>query len=652
MPIHKIDILPSGNTNNIVTGSLMMTYSENNTEFNNARCRFSFEVTRPSSIELEDVEVLEPTDGQYLLPIFSGSTIQFLRAFGDAIITSNISIYRRDYTCDDVDGNLGINDTYITGNTVTFTSLSSKNIIGSLPIVCPTTSYNFEYRAIADSYDGFPMIISSGLTIYVDGSPASYPGTGTTWNSRVTGSTTYNGTIFGSPVWSTTQNGFFTFDAINDYVDFGNSSKGSDTTSYTYGGWVKCVTGSTQEVFFQRGSDVGEPSGFTGWSQQLSKTNANKFKAAFVYTSILGVFEVNTISTTTMINDLWYYVVARWTAGSGISIFVNGINETTTSNVNSNLRPDVSGWLIALENADFDRPSVGDFSVYNRALSDAEVLSNYNAKKSLYEFLATPTPTPSASPTPSPTPTLTNTPTPTATATITPTPTPFTLPMIITSGLTVYVDGSTSSYSGSGTTWFNRAPIGVTINGTILGGPTWSSSQNGFFTFDGVNDAVDFGGISKWSDNDSFTFGGWMKCPTGSTQEIFCQRGLDGGTGNGWSLQLGKNTSNRFFASYVASPLAVGTATGTTTMVSNQWYYIVGRWTRSSSIAIFVNGLIETSVSSTSATLRGDTSGFVIALENTDFDSLSVGDFEMYNRSLSDAEVLTNFNTKKSFYGY
>ena len=63
-------------------------------------------------------------------------------------------------------------------------------------------------------------------------------------------------------------------------------------------------------------------------------------------------------------------------------------------------------------------------------------------------------------------------------------------PSIVSDGLVFFLDAAnTRSYSGSGNT--ANGLIGG-INGTLVNGVGFTSSNNGSFVFDGTNDYVDF----------------------------------------------------------------------------------------------------------------------------------------------------------------
>jgi prepilin-type processing-associated H-X9-DG protein len=62
-------------------------------------------------------------------------------------------------------------------------------------------------------------------------------------------------------------------------------------------------------------------------------------------------------------------------------------------------------------------------------------------------------------------------------------------PNIVESGLVLSLDATnTKSYPGSGTTWFDKSGNGN--NGTLANGPTFSSANGGSIVFDGTDDVI------------------------------------------------------------------------------------------------------------------------------------------------------------------
>jgi hypothetical protein len=278
---------------------------------------------------------------------------------------------------------------------------------------------------------------------------------------------------------------------------------------------------------------------------------------------------------------------------------------------------------------------------------------NYAFASDPTEVCQTPTPTPSSTATPTPSPTPTTSPTATPTPTPTPTPAPD-LPNITTRGLTIYTDGSGTSYPGSGSSWFNRV-TGTTITGaTMVNSPTWNTSENGYFSFDGVNQTGNYGAVSSGNTTSSVTFGGWVKMATGSTKEVMYMRGLGG---SAWNLQLYKETDDRFKFSIlnVGNVVQNCSATGST-INNNQWYHVMAQFRPNNYLRIYINGVLNNSVSITTSVLRSTLglNGWYLSYQtnSSDFDVSNIGDFEFYDTDLTNAEILFNFNAKKALYGY
>ena len=220
-----------------------------------------------------------------------------------------------------------------------------------------------------------------GYYILVNDSVASYPGTGTTWTSIATG-TTYNGTLTNGPVWTGGTPGYFTFDGVDDWVDFGAASSGSTSGSFTWGGWVKTTTSATQKVLMMRGNDVSG----NGWSLFISKESDDKFQASVV-TTTPSTTQINAKGTTTMLNDTWYYVIGVWTPGVRLRIYVNGVLETTTTTTRTNLRTSGIGWNLMRGNVgDYSNGSLSEFVVYPSVLTGPQIGNNFNANAYKYGY--------------------------------------------------------------------------------------------------------------------------------------------------------------------------------------------------------------------------------------------------------------------------
>jgi hypothetical protein len=218
---------------------------------------------------------------------------------------------------------------------------------------------------------------------------------------------------------------------------------------------------------------------------------------------------------------------------------------------------------------------------------------------------------------------------------------------VVTNGLVLALDAAnTKSYPGSGTTWNDLS--GNNNSGSLVNGPTFDSGNGGSIFTDGTNDYISspyFGNTT-----DSFTFAAWFKNDNYSEDKFLLARGRDG-SGNGWSLHIKIFTTGLSVSAVVTTSGGATqfSATGTSTLALNSWYYLTGVWTAGVSIKHYVNGILEATTNTSTTNLRTSTDGWVIgSLTTTNFTSGYNAIAQVYTRVLSDAEVLQNYNAQKS----
>lgn len=221
---------------------------------------------------------------------------------------------------------------------------------------------------------------------------------------------------------------------------------------------------------------------------------------------------------------------------------------------------------------------------------------------------------------------------------------------IITDGLVLNLDAAQlRSYPTTGTTWTDLS--GNNNNGTLVNGPTFNSQNGGSIVFDGVNDFVQtVGGGNNLSD---YTFSAWFLNNDFSEIKYILNRGRDNLPG--WSLQLQIAPSGKPGVGVVTTlPSILGYGVeGTTVINLNTWYYITGVWTSNTSLQLYVNGILEGTISATGRTsLRAtSTSWFMGSITTSNFTSGRIGMTQIYNRALTAQEILQNYNATKSRYG-
>jgi len=225
---------------------------------------------------------------------------------------------------------------------------------------------------------------------------------------------------------------------------------------------------------------------------------------------------------------------------------------------------------------------------------------------------------------------------------------------IIQDGLSIYTTAlNPASYPGTGSIWYSIA-TGTTYNGTLINGPTYNAGPPAYINFDGVNDYADYSSSSAGTDAQSWSFGGWTNMTQSSGERVVYQRGQDL-YGAGFSLATYKSGDNKINQYVVVGGTGYNTAS-TTTIQSNTWYYVYGVFTygATETIKIYVNGVLENTTNLPANTaLRNSTYGWTLALANGFVSHLvKVSTFELYNKALTTGEILFNFNTTKTNYGY
>ena len=231
---------------------------------------------------------------------------------------------------------------------------------------------------------------------------------------------------------------------------------------------------------------------------------------------------------------------------------------------------------------------------------------------------------------------------------------------IVSNGLVLYLDaGIGNSYPQAGTTWFD-----LTTNrfvGTFVNNAGYSSANGGGITFNGVTTSNN-GSKVTIPYNAAFnptqlTFGCWLNrtasvnyshffgLPAGTTWTLpYTSYGIEFiGTTNQPALVLGwsNNTFDYVFGT-ATSELDVG-----------KWVTIVGTYDGSVG-RIYVNGLFQNSLT-LNKTLKTSSQPFIIGAETVTTSEFPlngrVGSGYVYNRALSAAEILQNFNAQRTRFG-
>ena len=220
-------------------------------------------------------------------------------------------------------------------------------------------------------------VATSGLVLNYDaGSAVSYPTSGTNWYDL--SSSASHGVLSNGPTYSATNNGIINFDGVDDYMDFYVPNLSTTTTVEM---WSKVNTTYNSRMFF-------------GWQNYDVYTGGNNLGFNTGNGDIYGISSTQyaTFNPSTSWNH-YIFEMRSDVSYSNNKIYINGVSQTLsqvtlgngenvgTRNFNSG-NGRISMWRGG--GAYFMGQSLGVFRVYNRSLSQSEIISNFNAIKARY----------------------------------------------------------------------------------------------------------------------------------------------------------------------------------------------------------------------------------------------------------------------------
>ena len=480
----------------------------------------------------------------------------------------------------------------------TYNDTALLNLINSLPPLIGQPKYETLATAIAwlegqNKYflvnQSYPEIVTSGCVLNVDaGMTGSYPNAESTWYN-ISGFGT-NGSLLNSPTWvNSGTTSYFLFDGTDDRVNFGSNTiyRLKDNMSFNF---TFYMTDTSGETLVTRGEQVNK--GFY-WIMiydalpyfQYQNTNGN----------IIGVQPGYTFSTGKWYNmsividkpNLYFYINSQLINTTDISnlgleafdsdLYIGSYN-TWTNNWQFNGRINLS-------------------QIYNRSLSQSEVLQNYYKGK------------------------------------------------IVTNGLVLALDaGNLVSYGGVGTTWYDMTSNGNNV--TLINNVGYSGGTVPAMIMDGTDDYMvktNVTGIPNLESN--FTIDTFIK-PTATNYGNIVV--LANSTFN-LECQLLYQTNRVIVTKYGGNILVSATSNS---VPLNTWNHIVYRQENNTG-SIYINGVLNatSSIVPQSAT----TTNFLLGsyANSGGFEPFGgqYSNVRIYNRALSASEISQNFNTYRRRYG-
>ena len=236
---------------------------------------------------------------------------------------------------------------------------------------------------------GLNEIVTSGLVLHLDaGNPFSYPatGVGTKWTD-LSGNNNH-GTLTNGVSYTDNNRGALVFDGSDDYVNTPNSASllAVGNGSFTLAAWFKL-------------------SGTKTWSQNLIRRDnylvqggenrriIDLYAAANTNFANFSVYDgsgINATGSQNLNDGLWHYVVGVYESSTKTQyLYVDGVLKTqavynNTQSFNTSNESYAIGNVSSNYTGEPFFGNIGQASIYNRALTAAEVSHNYEALKGRY----------------------------------------------------------------------------------------------------------------------------------------------------------------------------------------------------------------------------------------------------------------------------
>jgi hypothetical protein len=219
-------------------------------------------------------------------------------------------------------------------------------------------------------------------------------------------------------------------------------------------------------------------------------------------------------------------------------------------------------------------------------------------------------------------------------------------PKITKTGLLLALDAADkNSYIGSGASWNDLS--GNLINSTLINSPTFTSTGGGSILFDGVNEAANATtSIIDRSDGQEITVSCWIRPSRTSGQySVFCTNRSNDTSIYNWIFYqhttdgaIGFHGDNQNKSSYIPT--------------INVWINVVNTVTAAGLSTLYVNGISTfTVVGYTYGNGTPSRLGVGADPQGQEAFQGNIAQVLIYNRSLSAAEVVQNYNANRSRFG-
>jgi hypothetical protein len=227
-----------------------------------------------------------------------------------------------------------------------------------------------------------PNIATDGLILYLDAAnPKSYVSGSTTWGDIVRSN---NGTLTNGPTFSSANGGGIVFDGVDDYINIPSFTSTSQNMSFSL--WFNpssLQAGVAVNVVFLQSENAS-----TNTIRLYRNTNFSENRLAWlVYYESISTSRVSILPQYTYSLNTWTNTVLTFDNTGNYRTYINGTLFNTTQAVDFIRWYTPQGYLrIGGIPSGPLNGIVSNLSIWEKTLSEQEVLQNYNATRSRFNL--------------------------------------------------------------------------------------------------------------------------------------------------------------------------------------------------------------------------------------------------------------------------
>jgi len=438
-----------------------------------------------------------------------------------------------------------------------------------------------------------PNTVTSGSVFNVNaGLIMSYPRTNSVWYD-ISGNA-INGSLNNGPTFNSTNNSL-AFDGTDDSVSttYNSAVAFLNTNPYTLEVLVNAQSQINYPGFINRESNAGlGRDGYNLIYTLVGQAAGQVFVFSERFTTGTSTYAGFTTATSSFFNN-WHHVLSTYD-GSMVRIYYDGVLQGSGSST-GNITNASKALEIANRNGAVLKGNLSYARVYNRALSQSEILQNYYQGN------------------------------------------------IVTDGLVFAEDAANLvSYPATGTSTYNLA--GSRATGTLTNGTGFNGVNGGVFSFDGTNDYIVFPNDTNL-DSQTITMESWSNINSLFQNGFLFEKGqvnsqysnFYNSDGTFYFRTMG--LSNQDLTFYIPSYITI-----------NTWNHIVCTYGNGVK-TIYLNGVQIAQATGITGTISTDSTGLYMGAYGPGvgyFLNGKIAISRVYNKALTISEVRQNFNAQRN----